>query len=152
MCGVAECPPDVQYYQVGIVGDGGVLAGVKPGNVNGVPPMVRVKRPQHDRLSGGMGSKHQGGELYKRDEYTFFLVYYESIKREVKIKPIYECRCNGRLKTKRFMSLAHTGLVVELEHLKIKTRLTNEKFPSVKGEVQLLFVYYESMERTFCLV
>ena len=27
-----------------------------------------------------------------------------------------------------------TGLVVELEHLKIKTRLTNEKFASVKGE------------------
>jgi hypothetical protein len=27
-----------------------------------------------------------------------------------------------------------TGLVVELEHLKIKTRLTNEKFASVTGE------------------
>jgi hypothetical protein len=25
------------------------------------------------------------------------VVYYESIKREVKIKPIYECRCDGRL-------------------------------------------------------
>jgi hypothetical protein len=28
-------------------------------------------------------------------------------------------------------SQAHTGLVVELEDLKIKTRLTNEKFASV---------------------
>ena len=25
-----------------------------------------------------------------------FVVYYESIKRELKIKPIYECRCDGR--------------------------------------------------------
>ncbi len=29
---------------------------------------------------------------------------------------------------------ADTGLVVELEHLKTKTRLTDEKFASVKGE------------------
>jgi hypothetical protein len=27
----------------------------------------------------------------------FEVVYYESIKRELKIKPIYECRCVGRL-------------------------------------------------------
>ena len=26
------------------------------------------------------------------------------------IKPIYECRCNGRLQTKRFTRLSHTGL------------------------------------------
>ncbi len=38
---------------------------------------------------------------------------------------------NGRLQTKRFTLPSHTGLVVELEHLKIKTRLTNEKFASV---------------------
>ncbi len=54
-----------------------------------------------------------------------------------KIKPIYECRCNERLQTKRFTRLAHTGLVVELEHLKIKSRLTNEKFVSVKGECEI---------------
>ena len=29
-----------------------------------------------------------------------FFVYYESIKRELKIRPIYECRCDERLKTK----------------------------------------------------
>ena len=34
-------------------------------------------------------------------------------------------------KTKRFTRLSYTGLVVELEHLEIKTRLTNEKFASV---------------------
>jgi hypothetical protein len=59
------------------------------------------------------------------------VVYYESMKRKIKIKPIYECWCNGRLQTKRFTHLSYTGLVVELEHLKIKTRLTNEKFVSV---------------------
>jgi hypothetical protein len=64
-------------------------------------------------------------------------VHYESMKRKLKIKPIYECRCNGRLQTKRFTRLTHTGLVVELEHLKIKTRLTNEKFTSVKGECEI---------------
>ena len=53
------------------------------------------------------------------------------------IEPIYECRCNGRLQTKRFTRLGHTGLVVELEDLKIKTRLTNEKFASVKGEYEI---------------
>ena len=37
----------------------------------------------------------------------------------------------------RFTRVTHTGLVVELEHLKIKTRLTNEKFGSVKGECEL---------------
>ena len=62
--------------------------------------------------------------------------YYESMKRKLKIKPIYECRCNGRLQTKRFTRLTHTGLVVE--HLKIKTRLTNEKFASVKGELFIM--------------
>jgi hypothetical protein len=61
-----------------------------------------------------------------RDE-VLTVVYYESMKRKLKIKPIYECRCNGRLQTKRFTRLAHTGLVVELEHLKIKTRLTCDK-------------------------
>jgi hypothetical protein len=67
----------------------------------------------------------------------FKVVYYESIKGELKIKPIYECRCDGRLQTKRFTRLSYTGLVVELEHLKIKTRLTNEKFASVKGECEI---------------
>ncbi len=56
------------------------------------------------------------------------IVYYASINRELKIKPIYECRCDGRLQTKRFTRLSYTGLVVELEHLKIETRLIDEKF------------------------
>ena len=85
---------------------------------------IRVGRPSHTLLR--LPSHTLSG-----------FVYYESIKREVKIKPIYECRCDGRLQTKRFTCLSYTGLVVELEHLKIKTRLTNEKFASVKGECEI---------------
>jgi hypothetical protein len=39
------------------------------------------------------------------------VVYYESIKRELETRPVYECRCDERLKTKAEEStrLAHTG-------------------------------------------
>jgi hypothetical protein len=65
------------------------------------------------------------------------LVYYESRKRELKTKPIYECRCDERLKTKTEKSarLAYTGLHGELEHRKIKTRLIDETFASVMASV-----------------
>ncbi len=48
------------------------------------------------------------------------VVYYESIKRELKTRPIYECRCDEKLKTKDEEStrLTYTGLLGELEHLK----------------------------------
>ena len=51
---------------------------------------------------------------------------------------IYEYRCDERLKTKKEESirLTDTGLVVELERLKTKTRLKDEKFASVKGECE----------------
>ena len=70
--------------------------------------------------------------------YIFLFVYYESIKRELKRRLIYEYRCDDRLKTKNEEStrLAETGLVVELEHLKTKTRLIDEKFASVRGECE----------------
>ncbi len=57
-------------------------------------------------------------------------VYYESIKRESKIRGINKCRCDERLqtKTKEFTRLPYTGLVLELEHLKIETRLISERF------------------------
>jgi hypothetical protein len=56
--------------------------------------------------------------------------------RWVGVKPISECRCNERLKTKSEEStrLVYTGLFGELEHLKIKTRLIDEKCASVMGE------------------
>jgi hypothetical protein len=65
-------------------------------------------------------------------------VYYESIKRELQRRLTYEYRCDERLKTKNEEStlLVDTGLVVELEHLKTKTRLIDEKFVSVRGECE----------------
>jgi hypothetical protein len=67
------------------------------------------------------------------------VVYYESMKRELKTRPIYECRCDERLKTKAEEStrLTYTGLLGELEHLKIETRLIDERFASVMGEMCL---------------
>ena len=53
---------------------------------------------------------------------------------------MYECRCDERLKPKGEESacLTYTGLLVELEHLKIKTTLIDEMFPSVMGEYVFL--------------
>jgi hypothetical protein len=65
-------------------------------------------------------------------------VYCESMKRELKRRLIYEYRCDERLKNKNEEStrLTDTGLVVELEHLKTKTRLIDEKFARVRGECE----------------
>ena len=62
------------------------------------------------------------------------------MNREVKTRPIYECRCDERLKTKAEEStlLTYTGLFGELEHLKIETRLIDEKFASVMGDYVFL--------------
>jgi hypothetical protein len=64
------------------------------------------------------------------------VVYYESIKRDLMTRPIYECRCDERLKTKGDESthLVYTWFLGQLEHLKIETRLIDEKFTSVMGE------------------
>ena len=64
------------------------------------------------------------------------VVYYETIKRELKKRLIHECRCDERLKAKaeRSTRLAYTVLRGGQEHLKIKTRLIDEKFASVMGE------------------
>ncbi len=66
------------------------------------------------------------------------IVYYASIKRELKRRLIYEYRCDERLiiKNEESTRLTDTGLVVELEHLKTKTRLIDEKFESVRGECE----------------
>ena len=75
-------------------------------------------------------------------------VYYESIKRETNIKPIYEFWCDERLKTKDEEStlLGYTGFLGELEHLKIKSRLIDEKFASVMclGNYRLTVYIYGS--------
>ena len=43
------------------------------------------------------------------------VVCYESIKRELQIRPVYECRCDERLKTKgkEFTRLGYTGWVAQ---------------------------------------
>jgi hypothetical protein len=66
---------------------------------------------------------------------VFFLII-KSIKRELKTRPIYDCRCDERLEPKydEFTCLTYTGLFEELEYLKIETRLIDEKFAIVMGE------------------
>jgi hypothetical protein len=59
-------------------------------------------------------------------------MYFETRKGEVKTRPIYECRCDERPKTKS--EKTYDGFLGELEHLKIETRLIDEMFPSVMGE------------------
>jgi hypothetical protein len=53
-------------------------------------------------------------------------------------KPIYDCRCDERLEPKYDEStcLTYTGLIEELEYLKIETRLIDEKFASVMGDCE----------------
>ena len=80
-----------------------------------------------------------GGGCQTEEAAVFFcFVYYESIKREPKIRGINKCRCDERLqtKTKEFTRLPYTGLVLELEHLKIETRLINESFANAMGECE----------------
>jgi hypothetical protein len=68
-----------------------------------------------------------------------YFVYFESIKRDLKRRLKNEYRCDERLKTKNEEStrLGDTGLVVELEHLKTKTRLIDKKFASGRGECEI---------------
>jgi hypothetical protein len=69
-------------------------------------------------------------------------VYYESIKREPKIRGIYECRCDERLqtKTKEFTRLPYTGLRKEKERKKkrqtvrMHNRAGSKQRNRVKGE------------------
>ncbi len=67
-----------------------------------------------------------------------FFIYYESTKRKIKTKYICGCRCYERLQTKteEFTRLSYTELVLDLEHLKIETRLITEMFANVMGECE----------------
>jgi hypothetical protein len=58
---------------------------------------------------------------------------------EIYTEDIYECRCDERLKAKYEGStlLPYTRLCGGLEHLKIDTRLIDERFVSVMGECDL---------------
>ena len=74
--------------------------------------------------------------LTRRLPQVFFWFYYETIKRKLNRRLIYECRCDERLKIKAEGStrLAYTGFRGGLEHLKIDTRLIDKRFESVMGE------------------
>ncbi len=63
--------------------------------------------------------ERRGGDL---DGVCAEVVYYESMKRKLKIKPLYECRCDGRLQTKRFTHLSYTEFVVELDKDEVNKR------------------------------
>ncbi len=65
-------------------------------------------------------------------------IYYESTKWKIKTKYICGCRCYERLQpnTKEFTCLTYTELVLEMEHLKIETRLITEMFVNVMGECE----------------
>ena len=93
-----------------------------------------------------------------------WVVYYESIKRELQRIPIHECGCDEKLKVKGEGStrLAYTGLLGGLGHLKIETRLIDEMFASVICGLVEGTVYFRSQlrgelrveeveESTFCL-
>ena len=64
------------------------------------------------------------------------------MNRELKTRPIYACRCDERLKTKDEEStrLDYTGLLGELEHLKIETRLIDEMYVSVTRMGEYVFL------------
>jgi hypothetical protein len=67
---------------------------------------------------------------------SFFFVSFETIKWEINTRLIYECRCDEKLKVKTEGSrrLTYTGFRVGLDHLKIETRLIDERFASLMGE------------------
>jgi hypothetical protein len=74
------------------------------------------------------------------------VVCYESMKGDLKTRPIYECRFDERLKTKDEEStcLTYTGLIGELEHLKIETVLEVISAPSIFKLIRkdTVLVYY----------
>jgi hypothetical protein len=76
------------------------------------------------------------------------VLYYESMKRKLKIKPIYECRCNGRLQTKRFTRLAHTescGLARSLSEF-ICSRLSLTVFFVKKKAKEFSFFFWDTLQ------
>ncbi len=97
-------------------------------------------------VARGTGTPKDRDEVNKREVCEWsrgrlsqsFIYYYESTKRKLKTKYICGCRCYERLQpnTKEFTCLTCTELVLELEHLKIETRLITEMFANVMGECE----------------
>jgi len=102
----------------------------------GGDPAPKTPDPPCSPGSQSTRCPHNADTSFKHVRVYMEFVYYESINRDLKIRSIYECRCDERLqtKTKEFTRLTYTGLVVELEHLKIETRSIDEKFANVMCE------------------
>ncbi len=59
---------------------------------------------------------------------SILVVYYESIKRELKIRCIYECRCDERLqtKTRKFTCLVYIVCLLRIDEAKANIKLIYE--------------------------
>jgi hypothetical protein len=67
----------------------------------------------------------------------FYVISLEETNRELNRILIYECRCDERLRAEgEDLHVSHTlgDRRGGLEHLKIETRIRDERFESVKGE------------------
>ena len=99
----------------------------------------RVLGPQHVTTCLGMCDSLRLTGGFDHQVYSMclpYVVYYEEIKWELNRRRIYECRCGERINVKVEGStrLPYTRLCGGLEHLKIETRLIDERFVSVVGE------------------
>ncbi len=101
-------------------------------------PPARTTREIREKEGTLRCKSHNRGSsgLFSSFSLEFLFVYYEEIKRELNRRLMYEYRCDERLRAKAEGStrLTYTGLCGGLEHLKIETRLRDERFVSVKGE------------------
>ena len=72
--------------------------------------LYRIKGDLGECIKRGVTEEVKGVGVLK-DESEEIVVYYESIKRELKTRPIYECRCDERIKPKGEEStrLSYTG-------------------------------------------
>ena len=95
----------------------------------------RVLGPQHVTTCLGMCDSLRLTGGFDHQVYSMclpYVVYYEEIKWELNRRRIYECRCGERINVKVEGStrLPYTRLCGGLEHLKIETRLLDERFVS----------------------
>ena len=81
-------------------------------------------------------------------------IYYEWMKWESKIRPMYECRWDERLNTEveEDTRLGHTGFLGELEHPKKKTRLIVVDRPRIIWTSVCFLWMDESRDKDKCLL
>jgi hypothetical protein len=75
----------------------------KVGSTTAKAPAPRINPNINETPTTPKSHTHPSHEWERATQRLVIVVYYESIKRELKIKPIYECRCDGRLQTKRYL-------------------------------------------------